>query len=86
MKTLGVRELKEHISEILRMVQEEGEIIEVTNRGEVIAHVIPARKVVSEDEESNVWTDLDRLAGEISAYWPKGVNAIDALHDARGEL
>ena len=38
MKTPGVRELKERISDILYMVQEEGETVEVTNRGEVIAH------------------------------------------------
>ena len=88
MKTLGVRELKERISEILRMVQEEGEIIEVTNRGEVIARLVPARKALSslDLEEDDVWTDLDRLSAEISAHWPSGLSAVDAVRDARREL
>ncbi len=88
MKTLGVRELKERISEILRLVEEEGETIEVTKRGEVVARLIPARRVTpsSENAEDDAWTDLDRLSAEISAHWPKGLSAVDAVRDARREL
>lgn len=88
MKTLGVRELKERISEILRLVEEEGETIEVTKRGEVVARLVPVRKVApsSEAAEDDAWTDLDRLSAEISAHWPKGLSAVDAVRDARGEL
>ena len=88
MKTLGVRELKERISEILRLVEEEGETVEVTKRGEVIARLVPARKpqqsVVQADDA--VWTDLERLAAEISANWPSNVSAVDAVRDVRREL
>ena len=67
MKTLGVRELKERISEILRLVEEEGETIEVTKRGEVVARLVPVRKVASPSEwkeatDDDAWTDLDRLS------------------------
>ena len=88
MKTLGVRELKERISEILRMVEEEGETVEVTKRGEVIAHLVPVRKPQQSAElnDDAVWTDLERLAAEISANWPSNVNAVDAMHDVRREL
>lgn len=88
MRTLGVRELKERISEILRLVEEEGETIEVTKRGEVVARLIPARKPesLSESTEDDAWTDLDRLSAEISAHWPIGLSAVDAVRDARREL
>ncbi len=88
MKTLGVRELKERISEILRIVQEQGEVIEVTNRGEVIARLVPAHKspLAEELSEDEVWADLERLSSEISAHWPAGLSAVDAVHDARREL
>jgi prevent-host-death family protein len=88
MKTLGVRELKERISEVLRMIQEEGEIVEVTNRGEVIAHLVPARRAQQHTEQhtDEVWTDIDRLAAEIGTYWKAGVSAVDAVRDARREL
>ena len=88
MQTLGVRELKERISEILHLVQEKGEIIEVTNRGEVIALVVPAHKPQPPVEQSGsaIWTDFDRLAAEIGVQWPKDVSAIDAVRDVRREL
>jgi prevent-host-death family protein len=88
MKTLGVRELKERISEILRMVEEEGETVEVTKRGEVIARLVPVRKPQRPVEQANdtVWTDLDRLSAEISAHWPADVSAVEAVRDVRREL
>ncbi len=88
MKTLGVRELKERISEILRLVEEEGETVEVTKRGEVIARLGPVRKPHRSVEEADdaVWTDLERLASEISANWPLNVSAVDAVRDVRREL
>jgi len=88
MKTLGVRELKERISEILRLVEEEGETVEVTKRGEVIARLVPARKSQQPIEQNDdaVWTDLERLAAEISAHWPSNVSAVDAVRDVRRDL
>src|SRR5437879_12196741 len=66
MQTIGVRELKERISEMLRLVQEKGEIIEVTNRGEVVALLVPAHKPQQHAEQPTgaIWTDFDRLAAE----------------------
>jgi prevent-host-death family protein len=85
MKSLGIRELKTHLSEVLRDVQA-GETIEVTNRGEVIALVIPARQRRSVDEIRASLAELDRLAAEISAEWPVGVTAQDAVNDVRRDL
>jgi prevent-host-death family protein len=88
MKTLGVCELKERTSEILRLVEEEGETVEVTKRGEVIAHLVPERKPQPSVEQVDdaVWTDLDRLAAEIGAHWPAEISAVDAVRDVRRDL
>lgn len=88
MKTLGVRELKERISEVLRMVEEEGETVEVTKRGEVIARLVPVRKPQQAVEQTTdpIWASLDRLAAEISAHWPEDVSAVEAIRDVRREL
>jgi prevent-host-death family protein len=90
MKTLGVRELKERISEILRMVHEDGETVEVTNRGEVIARLVPVSKPrpqqASEQSDSSTWTELDRLANEIGNHVAKNIDAVDAVHDVRRDL
>jgi prevent-host-death family protein len=85
MKTVGVRELKKHLSEVLREVQD-GTTVEVTSRGQVIARVVPVRRQPLDLKrvEAEI-ADIDRLAAEISAYWPSGVSALDAVNDARGE-
>ncbi len=88
MKTLEVRELKERISEILCLVEDEGETIEVTKCGEVIAHLVPVRKTHQSVQQIDdaVLTDVERLAVEISANWPSNVSAVDAVRDVRREL
>lgn len=88
MKTLGVGELKERIDEILRMVEEDGETIDVTKRGKVIAHLVPAsapEKPVKSDLKS-FWEETDRLAAEIGSAWKGNMDAVEAVHDVRRDL
>ena len=88
MKTVGIRERKEHTSEILRELQQNKETVEVTNRGEVVALLIAVNKPKHslEPPDRAIWTDMDRLTAEISARWPKDVSAVDAVRDVRREL
>ena len=88
MKTFDVGELIEHIDEVLRMVEEDGETIEITNHGEVIAHLVPVRRPQSlaEPAERDVWADIDRLSAEIGAHWHPDVSAVDAVRDVRRDL
>jgi prevent-host-death family protein len=87
MVTVGVRELKQETSKILRRVREEGETIEITYHGEVVARLIPVNPPQPSDEEiAAVLTDLEELSAEISAKWPEGVSALDAIHDVRRDL
>jgi prevent-host-death family protein len=87
MTTIGVRELRQHTSKILRRVREEGETVEITYHGEVIARLIPVKRPQPADEEiAAILTDLEELSAEISAKWPEGVSALDAIRDVRRDL
>lgn len=87
MRTVGVLELTTHISEILRQVEEEGEVIEVTNHGEVVARVVPVRPPNGRsDRNSTTWEDIDRLAAEIGKYLPEHVDEVEVINDIRREL
>ena len=88
MKTLKANELVERINEILRMVKEEGETIEVTEQGKVIARVVPANepeKPIKRDLKS-FWEETDRLAAEIGSHWKGDMDAVEAVRDVRREL
>lgn len=61
MKTVAARELEERISEMLRLVQETGEIVEVTEGGEVVAHLVPVGNSQRPAEvlSGATWADMD---------------------------
>lgn len=68
MDTIGVRELKQQTSRILRRVREGGEIIEITYHGVPIARLVPVNPPApSKEELAAIWADLDQLTAEISA-------------------
>lgn len=82
MQTVGVRELKQHASELIRMVREEGSKIQVTYRGEVVALLIPVTHPAPQ-EEAQAWAEIDHLAAEIGAHWPAGVSAAEVVAESR---
>jgi prevent-host-death family protein len=86
MRSIGVRELKAHTSQILRLVQDQGEEITVTHRGRVIARLIPAEVPQTTYDDAAVWANLDQLAAEIGAHWPAGVTAAESVAEGRREL
>lgn len=75
MPTVGIRELKNKLSFYLKQVQE-GKRIEVTNRGELIALLIPAKK-------RKVDGALLALVEEGTASWSGG-KPRGALHPVKG--
>jgi prevent-host-death family protein len=80
MITVGIRELKQQASELVRIVRETGEEVQVTYHGEVVALLIPVKPAKNSEK---AWAKLDNLAVEIGARWPKGVSAAEALTEAR---
>lgn len=84
---VGIRELKERTSAVVRRVEERGEAIEITRRGAVVAKIVPVQEKPPFDREAfdRRWAEHERLAAEISANWPKGVSAVDAIRDVRDD-
>ncbi len=87
MRSIGVRELKQQASRVIRRVRQRREEVQVTYRGQVVARLIPVasgRRRTS--EAAPVWSDLDRLAAEIGARWPARRTAANAVREGRREL
>jgi prevent-host-death family protein len=82
MVTVGVRELKQQASELIRQVREDGLEFQVTYRGEVVALVVPVKKPRQTGVE-DAWDQLDVLAAEIGARWPEGVTSVEAAAEGR---
>ena len=85
MQEIGIRELKQRASEVLRQVAEGREPVAITRRGKVIARIVP----VEDDAEAlardiKVLAQMDELAEEISKLWsPKDTSAVDAVREQR---
>jgi prevent-host-death family protein len=83
MQSVGVRELKQRTSEILREVEERGEEVRITRRGQVIARLVPVPTPAVKARAQEVWAEMDRLAEQIAARWPEGVSATEAVAEQR---
>ena len=83
---VGVRELKERTSYILRLVSDQGQEVRITRRGRVVARLLPVDATPEDEDWSRAWSDLDELAAEISSHWPAGVTAAEAVSAERREL
>jgi prevent-host-death family protein len=84
MTTVGVRELKERASDIVRRVREDGEEVAITFRGVVIARLVPAsRPRPSPRRVRGAWSEVEQVAREIEGRWPKGVSARRAVRKGR---
>ncbi len=84
MSEIGVRELKQKTSEVIRKVREERAAYDVTYRGRVVARIIPVGgKPYDREEARRVLREMDKLAEEISQGWPKGVSAAEAVAEQR---
>jgi prevent-host-death family protein len=62
-RTVGVRELRQRATEIVRQVRVKGVAVQITYRGKVVARLVPVPENLAPSKESPaVWTDLDQLA------------------------
>ncbi len=69
MASVGVRELKQHTSEVLRRVRENGETIEVTFRGRVVARLVPVEPRATRRRGRGVEARERRPRGARGAAW-----------------
>ena len=82
-RTVGIRELKANISEILREIEEKGEIVEVTRHGNVVARLVPARSGLSDAEIRVALTSLDAFTAEMGKHVTEPTNVAELLEDIR---
>ncbi len=83
MVTVGIRELKQQASELIRMVRETGTEVQITYHGKVVALLVPVEPAAQTEQETKAWVDIDHLAAEIGARWPKGLSASQAIAEDR---
>lgn len=89
MTSVGIDELRTRTSEVIRRVREQGETIDVTDDGEVVARMVPAKPFRAEQQADDRDTmeewlrRADELAKEVGRHWPNGVSAVDAVRDVR---
>ncbi len=66
MKMFEIHEIEDRISEVLHQVQETGETVSVTEGGEIIAHLVPARTApwLAQLPRDAIWNDMNHARAE----------------------
>jgi prevent-host-death family protein len=95
MTEIGIRELKNQATEILREVREQQAEYIVTHRGKPVAllvpftadweHLRPKRPAMSQAELEALWAEWDALADEIDQDWQSDKSAVETLLEMRRE-
>jgi prevent-host-death family protein len=91
MSLIGVRELKEQTSEVIRQVREERAEYVVTYKGKPVAVILPlntekAEEVMVHSAKTAVissWDEYEQLAQEIRNAWPAGLSTQDLIDAIR---
>lgn len=86
MRSVGVRELKQQTSQVLRALRTRGEEVDITYHGRVIARLVPVGRAPARRRTTAAWSTLDQVAREIGARWPKGRSASAAVREGRRDL
>ena len=93
MPQVGVRELKNEASEIIRTVREDRAEYIVTLRGRPVAVIVPVKEDLREFDDQRIidasrpdadyWARLDALAAEIDAAWQSEKSAVELIEEQR---
>ena len=80
---VGVRKLKQKASQLVRLVREQGQVIQITYHGKVVAKLSPTGPGTRATESEEAWATLEQLALEIGAAGPEGLSAVEAVAESR---
>jgi prevent-host-death family protein len=87
MRSVGSRELKAKLSEVLRQVREYKQVFVVTYHGRPIARIVPESPgATSAPAFATIWSEMDSLSEEIARDWPEHVSAAEAVAADRREM
>lgn len=90
---VGVRELKNDTSEVIRAVREEQAKYIVTYHGRPVAIILPvdpaqqavdiAAGVTGASDDADYWAEMDALRAEIDAKWRSDKSAVELVAEQR---
>jgi len=93
MARVGVRELKNQVTEIIRQVRENGAEYIVTYRGRPVALLLPVDKAwLAEETEraveaaapgEDIWAELRALRQEIDRSWQSDKTGVELVSEQR---
>jgi len=91
MALIGVRELRQKTTEILRHLQSDGESYIITQRGRPVALLLPLDREKIEAEMlrsaqqvvADGWQVYQRLADKMRQKWPSGLTTQSLLDEIR---
>jgi prevent-host-death family protein len=93
MPQVGIRELKNDASEIIRAVREERAEYVVTLRGRPVAFIVPVdearqeaevtRRAAALRENAAFWDRMAALGAEIAAKWQSDKTAVELIDEQR---
>lgn len=96
MPQVGIRELKNETSEIIRAVREEQAEYIVTFHGQPVAVILPLdvaahteaqrHLIDTSRRDDDFWAKWDALAAEIDATWQSDKSAVELVAEQRREL
>ena len=89
-KKIGVRELKNNASKIVRAVREERAEYVVTLHGEPVAVLRPLAEEhpheYDEAEIEHLMRELNKMADRVSKAWKSPLSAVEAVQEQRRDL
>lgn len=94
-ETIGIRELKAHVSDILKCIREDGASYTVTHRGQAVARLTPVRSAPVPEGEDQPFASVaetlaafDALAEDIARHLAPNstVSAVDMIREQRRDL
>jgi prevent-host-death family protein len=83
MVTVGIRDLKQQASELVRQVRESGNPVQITYHGKVVAMLVPVEQSAGSEQEVQAWAALDELAAQIGQQWPQDASATQTVVEGR---
>ena len=91
MALIGIRELRQKTTEVIRRVQQNGEAYVITQQGRPVAMLLPLDQEKIEAEilrsarrsVADGWKVFHRLAEEIRQAWPAGLETQTLMDDIR---
>lgn len=83
MPSIGVRELKAKVSEILRAVRERKARYIVTYHGRSVAALIPLDEVEAVEPDEEAWQELIDLGERIGDSWTTVASSAELLEEMR---